>query len=353
VAVAPDDPRLGPGSINPFLPGGAYGPRLAPPQPAPTYQPFGGTPAGAALTGGPMGGGVAPAPVPVDPGNVEEYIAQHYPQFSWLTQNPEVMNLFRQAQANNWSPQKFSLEMQKTNWWRTTADTTRSWEALKATDPAKAERVLRQQRGVLSDQAIRLGVDLDPNTLGTLAENALRFGWAPGEVDDALVNYVSWGNLSGGGLAAGAMQQVKKMQGDYVVRLSDGESQTWARRLLSGEATPESMRAYFVEQSKSLFPSLTRALDSGLTVRQYADPYIQLAADALETTPESIDLNDPKWSRPLMQVDKDGNRVQMSLYDWGKTVRSDPTYGWTKTKQAQDKADALTLGLARTFGKIA
>lgn len=300
------------------------------------------------------GGTEVPAPSGPTDQAFEDQLLENYPQFAWLRNRPEMMDLFRRSVG--WTPAKFDLELRKTEWWQTTSESARLWEAKKATDPAEADRLLRQSMGTLADSALRLGADISPEVLADLAENAIRFAWTANETNDALVNHVSFSD-AGFGLAAGAKQQVRGMMRDYATRITDEEQHNWARRLLTGEADPESMRAYFVEQAKSAYDpdggGLAKALDGGHTIRQYAAPYIQDAATELGIAPESIDLTEPKWNRPLAQLDKDGNRVQMSRWDWVRTVRGDDVYGFKNTDNGRKLGADFGQFLLEAFGKTA
>lgn len=292
--------------------------------------------------------GAAPAPT-TDQSAVEEYITQNYPQFAWLTSNPELMDLFRRSMDGRWSPTKFTLELQKTEWWATTSEATRRYEATKATDNASWSELITKQRNIIADAVSRLGADISSGIVMELAENSLRFDWSPEQIDDALANHVAWGSARTG-LAAGAQQLVRGVLDEYAFPLSQEEQARWSRRLLTGEATEESFRAYAVEQAKSLYPTLGPALDRGISVRSYVDPYIQITAEELGLPVNAISLSDPKFSRFLNQIDPKTNEpYMMNTYEWRKTIRTDPAYEWHKSKSGLDRADAVSLFLEQQF----
>jgi hypothetical protein len=41
------------------------------------------------------------------------------------------------------------------------------------------------------------------------------------------------------------------------------------------------------------------------------------------------------------------------LTDWVTTIKSDPSFGWQFTKQANQQSTDIALTLARAFGKVA
>jgi hypothetical protein len=68
----------------------------------------------------------------------------------------------------------------------------------------------------------------------------------------------------------------------------------------------------------------------------------------LERDENEIDM----MSGPYMRAFGDPKNGQMSLSEWTRQVKSDPTFGWQYTKQANDQATDIALSLARAFGKV-
>ena len=90
-------------------------------------------------------------------------------------------------------------------------------------------------------------------------------------------------------------------------------------------------------------------IDAGLSLEDIFSGYRNYAADALEIDPNQIDFTkDSKWARAFGTKETG----QMSLTDWVKTIKTDPTFGWQYTKQANDQAASLAVNLARVFGKV-
>jgi hypothetical protein len=138
-----------------------------------------------------------------------------------------------------------------------------------------------------------------------------------------------------------------------MVPISDQAQQKWASDLMQGKVNDNDYMNYLKEQAKSLFPSMGAAIDSGVTPSQYTDPYKQIAAQTLQVPPDSVNFSDPKWGKALFQIDpKTGARTAMSLADWGKTLRSDPVYGYAKTPAAQSQAADFAENILNTFGAV-
>ncbi len=101
----------------------------------------------------------------------------------------------------------------------------------------------------------------------------------------------------------------------------------------------------------SLFPSLKNALDSGVTVAQYVEPYRQMAAQTLEINPDDVDFMSPKYSQALFQNSPDGKRTSMSLADFGTYLRKQPEF--RQTKAANEQAASMTNYITELFGRVA
>jgi hypothetical protein len=116
--------------------------------------------------------------------------------------------------------------------------------------------------------------------------------------------------------------------------------------------TPDEFTDYVKEQAKSLHPGLASAIDRGVTVKAYVDPYAQVAAQTLDVSPDSIDfVHDPKYQKALFQKDpKTGENTAMSLADWGTYLRTLPDYA--KTRGANQMAAQFGNSLLQTFGKV-
>ena len=137
-----------------------------------------------------------------------------------------------------------------------------------------------------------------------------------------------------------------------MVPISDAQLDKWTKDVQLGNVSQSDFDGYLREQAKSLFPGLSAAIDRGVTVEQYADPYRSIAASTLEVDPQSIDfMKDPKYMKALYQKDpKTGDNTSMSLADWGTHLRGLPEY--RKTSGANQQAASFGNSLLQTFGKI-
>lgn len=269
-------------------------------------------------TFGPAGGGdftdgpAAPPPAPTQPASTgyapspppivaapaatasDEDVLSFYPQFAWALDDPELGALLQQAAREGWDAGRLAGALYKTQWWQTKGKAQRSWIMLAGTDPAEASRRL---------QAVGLTNDLQAEA------------------------------------------------GKYAIPISDATALQWAQQIVRGDVERDQLTEYFREQAKSLYPGLSAAIDRGVTVEQYYDPFRQIAAQRLGVAPESITLADPKWNKAINAVDAQGNRTAMNLAQWEQTIKTDPVYGYDRSPDAVNNAVALTRSLAELFGR--
>lgn len=290
------------------------------------------------------------ATVTAQPGGLDTAVTQQYGYLAAFLDNPEVGKLLEQGAKEGWSQQRLEAELQKTNFWKTTSDSQRRYNAMQEQAPQEAQQAVSARSSELLTLAQQLGVQVEPDRMRQIAEDSLRFGWTQSQIRSSVTAEFDY---KGGesGLAGQSSRQVKEMAAQYLVPISDQMIEKWTEQMVAGTADEEGFRSYLVEQAKSMFPGMAAALDKGVTVAQYADPYKQIAARELELNPETIDLNDPRYRKMLDQVDSKGNRVSMSLSESAEYLRKLPE--WQQTRGANEKAAALTENILRTFGSVA
>lgn len=262
---------------------------------------------------------------------------------------PAVKAVLSQAISGGWTPERFGAEIRKTDWWRKTTETSRQIDVLKATNPADYSRRLQQMADTIVIRTRQLGLPQDNAKIKTMAEKALRQGWTAAELDRYVAADVKAGTTNKG-LTAVTVDSLKAQAKAFLVPISDATLQTWTKQILQGDVPVEAFQSYLKEQAASLFPSMRGALDSGVTVSQYVEPYRELAAQTLELNPDQVDFMKPKWAQALFQIGKDGQRTSMSLADWAVYLRKQPEYG--KTRAANEQAAGFTSSLLEIFGKV-
>ena len=148
---------------------------------------------------------------------------------------------------------------------------------------------------------------------------------------------------------ANAIRQLGKA---YGYQVSDSQIQsilTGTPDVATGQTlTEDSLRQRLRSYVKGAMPHLSDQIDAGLTLEDIGASYKRLASQLLEKDESQIDM----FSGPYLRAFGDPKNGQLSLSDWVTTVKSDPTFGWQYTKQANDQATSIGLSLARAFGKV-
>ncbi len=264
--------------------------------------------------------------------------------------HPDIRNAVDLAVAQGWAPQRFENELRTSSWWRARADAQRKWEALVATNPVEAQRQTDQMRTQVSDLAAQSGVTLSAADLGSLTTSMVTYGWTKDEAQNWLAAKYSYTPGVQTGTAAEVEAALREYQFEYGVVMTDSARTAFTQRVINGESTTEQFRDYMVEQAKAQYPSISAALDQGITVRQYFSPYIQTAVKELGVNEAQVDLADPMWNAAVKQPAQGGVSAPMNLDDWRKKIRSDDQYGWQYTDAAREQAARSATALAQMFG---
>lgn len=233
------------------------------------------------------------------------------------------------------------------------AKTARDYDRLKTEDPASAATMLNDALTGVRTRAQEIGVAVSDKQATALAESSIRGGWDASRLTDELLRTgVAGGDPNHPGALQTQSSGLKAMADSYLVPLSDQTLADWSKRIVAGQSTSEDFTTYLKDQAKILRPWMSKQIDAGLTVAQYADPFKQLAARELEISPDQVDLTNPRFARLIDgTVDKNGQRTPMSLSDAQTYLRTLPE--WSQTKQAHAQTADLAQGILTTLGKIA
>lgn len=320
------------------------------PPPAPGTTPAPGTGGGGG--GGDDKGGLPTAPLPTSDADIDTWIKGHFGSDAWFMDVPEIKEkLIGLAKQGVTDPAIATREVSQTAWYNNTSSTARMWHINEQSDPATARQSVAQQASTLQTMAGKMGLTIDPTRLSNLAETSMRYGWTTQQINSALA--AEWHYDPKNKQQNVIVQGIKGKAKQYYVPLSDGTMETWAKGIMAGTFTEEQLDQYMKDTAKSMFPQLTAAIDAGHTVDDYVDPYRQTAASTLDLPPDAIDFDDPKWRQALEQKDpKTGQVSVMTLTEWKRKIKTDPTYGYDKTQQGVADGAAVANSLLKTFGAI-
>ena len=287
------------------------------------------------------------------PTDVASQIIDQYPAFAPFMKIPEVAQLLIEASTpgQQWTTQKLQAAIQATNWWKQTSQPGRSWQVTQLTDPATAARTAAQTAVQVHQLAATEGIPLSADEVTFLTQDAMSNGWNAQQIQQNIAN-----NASRKSLTAGTIQKTSDDLGgiaqSYGIPLAPATAFQWAQKIAAGTATQDGFTAWSQDQAKSLYPTLAKHIDQGMTVQQLANPYAQIAGQVLGVDPNSLDLSNPKWGVALQSRDaKTGEVVgPMSMSDWAQKLRSDPVYGYDHTVNAKLDATNLAQQLGQQMG---
>ena len=282
-------------------------------------------------------------------------IKTEFPAFAPLMAIPDIANLLIEASqpGAQWTSTRFQAAIEGTNWWRNTSQPARNWETLKLTQPGSAAQQSAATAVQIHQLAATEGIVLTPEELGTLTENTQMNSWNSAQIQQEVGQQASMRNVKAGSIQNTAVQLGQTAQ-SYGVPLSDQAAFHWAQRIAEGTATTDGFNSYAVDQAKLAFPTLAAHLDQGMTVKQLADPYLQIAGQTLGVDPNSLELTDPKWAAALQSRDPKTGNIQgpMTTLDWQRKIMTDPAYGYDHTENAQAAATNIVQQLGTAFGVI-
>lgn len=274
-----------------------------------------------------------------------------FPGYSWMLDIPELADIIGRAADEQWAADRIQGALQGTTWWRERNTVARRWQELAASDPAEAQRQQNALALQMRQWAASVGLQVSADEAAYIAGLSLSAGQGEAEWKGSIYQRFA-GDL--GQRPSTVRDQMGAMAAQYAVPIADPTMDKWAQDLATGMIDMNTYESYLREQAKSLFPGLANAIDRGITVQQYVQPYAQVAVQELGVNPAEIDWRDPKWNTAIHRVDpRSGQPSAMSLSDWTKELRTNAVYGFDQTQRAQEQAAQLSQALLERFGRAA
>jgi hypothetical protein len=178
------------------------------------------------------------------------------------------------------------------------------------------------------------------------------FEWNDAQINNFLGQYVGFTkDHTLGGQAGAAAKQIQTYAHDQGVRVSDQTVKNNAAYLIRGITSMQQIQDGLRQQAISTYPGWAPQLEGGATMRDIAQPYIQMTAQELELPETDIDVWHPKVRAALNQADGQGQPAPMSLTDYRASLRADPA--WRKTQSAQDQAMQVGSQVLKSLGLTA
>lgn len=275
---------------------------------------------------------------------------------AFLKAHKDVASVVRKAVAGGWTMDKFLDTLRATTWWKKTTDAQKRWDVLIYDNPAEAGDLVVKTRQHVATMAAQMGISLGSfNALTTFARNAARNGWSDEEIRAAIASkyFHGTGGLSNTGIAGKAVQDLSEMAEAYGVRVSKRFLQTASAAMAQGLYPIDTYEERIRDMAKKQYRGVADQLESGLTLRQILDPYMQIAADELGVNVNTMRTSDSKWNSAVQFLAKGSSDPRAMTFDeWTEKLRTDARYGWDSTEKAQRSGAGLGMEIMRMFGAL-
>lgn len=269
---------------------------------------------------------------------------------------PEIQAVLAQAVNEKWTTDRFLMSVANTDWYKTSSARARDWVMKSSTDPAQANEDLLIATDKVNMLAGHLGITLNADQARDVALHDIMHGLTPEQLSAHMArNYFSgyqdWNKL--GGKAAETSRQIQELGYQYGYRDWDNYSQSrdWLGRIMTGQDDINGFHNMLKTYAKSKYPGFYNEIESGMTVRDIAKPYVESQAKLLEIPHTSIDItNDNLLNRAMQARNDQGAPAPMSLTDYESQVRNDPR--WATTHNAMDSSAKAATQIGKMFGMV-
>jgi len=152
-------------------------------------------------------------------------------------------------------------------------------------------------------------------------------------------------NVKFGGKVGDTVSILNKYSADMGIFKTPSEIAKNSIDVLAGKARQEDLLTKYRKDAQALYANFAPRLaeDASLTVRDLANPYIQMMADTFEDVADNIKLTDDTIQKAI----NDAKGI-MNLGEFRKMLRNDSRYG--KTSAAKREAADLGISMIRSMG---
>jgi len=246
---------------------------------------------------------------------------------------------------------RIKQEIRGTKYWTTTESEIKAFDQLLDIDQ---KNLITQTKSRIANTYGDIG--LDDATLTEVASTVARRGLTGLGEKQAVFNATFKASKNqdqtGRALSGVDADRIRKIGRAYNFKVTDDQVQsilTGTPEATTGQVlTEEGLRQRLQKFARGAYPQLADQIDAGLSLEDVGANYRRYAADLLERSEDEIDM----FSGPYLKAFGSKDSGQLSLSDWITTVKSDPSFGWQYTKQANQQATDIALSLARAFGKV-
>ena len=289
-----------------------------------------------------------------------EIFRKDYPSYSdWTTSavtehfGQDFMDILNDASL---SPEEQQRRLKSTKYFTAVNDKQYKFDTERT--GVQQELIATARRAITTDYA---DIGLSETDLADLSKTVARSGLTGTGLKQAVYQY-AFRRAAAAPMATDTKMVTNVLQGAdadairqnaraYGYAVSDAEVQAaLTGGMYNGVAvSSESILQKAQKAAKGAYGHLSDQIDAGLSLSDIFENYKRYAANVLELDESQIDFTkDPKWQSAFGTKESG----QMGLGDWVTKLKSDESFGWQYTKQANQQATDIGLTLARAFGQV-
>jgi len=270
---------------------------------------------------------------------------------AFLNSNSELKKLFQQAVKEGMSTDKFSAKLKDTSWFKNNSESQRKFLVLKFTDPATANSQYDQAKTNARVIAEKMGIrdKWTDKYVQNAAYQMVSRGWSEAQVRNYLGQYINLDKNVHQGEAGEIWNELASYQYSMGVQMSGDWFAQATRSTIRGLSSIQDYKNLIQNQAAAQFPQWSKQINSGQTVADIAQPYMQSMSQILELPAGSVNLFDPtiksslNWTNPAT-----AKKEAMPLWQYENTLRQDPR--WKKTTNAQNSLMQVGHQVLADFG---
>jgi hypothetical protein len=278
--------------------------------------------------------GALDATAPITKLSADELADQYGMSYAFFKSQPELMKLLGSAVSQQWTTDVFTAHLKNTKWWQNNSESARQAQVQAKTDPATYKANIAAAAAQAQDMAVKAGAILSGKQVQQLAKNMVDYQWDEAQIGNFLGQYVGFTDKHVlGGQAGAAAKQITQYAYAQGLQVPEQTVKNNAAYLVRGLTTMQQVQDGLLQQAVSTYPGFTQQLQGGATMRDIAQPYIQMTAQDLGLPDTDIDVWHPKVRAALNAADPKGQPAPLDLASYQSVLRSDPA--WRKTQGAQ------------------
>ena len=298
-----------------------------------------------------------------------------------ILQNPELLALAYRSQGwihakvnrrtgrvvkgantgEEWGAERTAAAIQKSNWYKSRDGNMRAADNARNMDRASWDNRVNRLAATIEQAATKEGADLTGVDVKAYAEKVMRENFLDigGGVDQEvparllnnflapLIKPISGTTFKGA--AASTAAGLREKARSYGVVFSDQWFANAVQGMKNGTIAEQDLVNEIVTQSKSRYSGIEGLISDTRSVKDVADPYMQMMADVLERNPADISLADPDVQSALQFNDPTSGQTRTkTLYEFEQELRQKPE--WGNTKQGRQELNSGAMSMLKSFG---